>query len=136
MDSGGFFVALLTKVAPMSAKAKKEALELAQEFQSTSYATDEDMDADSQFGDTTEAVNTAMITELGPKQDEKPQRADCKVEKRHDETMRFSLPVMTLFGSQSWIFTVWQIHFLVISLWPEPAVMQKLSTLLAHPSRV
>jgi hypothetical protein len=33
MDTGGFFVALLKKVAPMSAKAKKEAEELAQELQ-------------------------------------------------------------------------------------------------------
>jgi hypothetical protein len=33
MDTGGFFVALLRKVAPMSAKAKKEAMELAREFQ-------------------------------------------------------------------------------------------------------
>ena len=32
MDTGGFFVALLRKVAPLSAKAKREALELAQEF--------------------------------------------------------------------------------------------------------
>jgi hypothetical protein len=33
MDTGGFFVALLRKVAPMSARAKKEAMELAREFQ-------------------------------------------------------------------------------------------------------
>ena len=119
MDTGGFFVALLRKVAPMSSKAKKEALELAQELQITATrgkepipkrtktddtdgpdyepkgsdaammdndddsdrvdGTDEvddaDMDADSEFGDTSRACNTDMVSESEPKQqDGKPKR--------------------------------------------------------------
>ena len=41
MDTGEFFVALLKKVASMSAKAKKEALELAQEFQTNDTRDEE-----------------------------------------------------------------------------------------------
>jgi hypothetical protein len=40
MDTGGFFVALLKKVSPLSAKAKKEALELAQEFRPEAVGTE------------------------------------------------------------------------------------------------
>ena len=40
MDTGGFFVALLKKVAPMSAKAQREALELAQEFRPEAVGTE------------------------------------------------------------------------------------------------